>query len=137
MAFVSKPSWAVAANGLADERKEQRDYSLLLAGISVLIVALALTRLLGSDAEFDSFVVVYGFIGIKRSDPDYAAISVMNNALGQYAIGGKLGDSIRERQGMAYYVYSSLDATFGPGPFLIRAGVSDADVERTFESSDV
>ena len=60
--------------------------------------------------------VVYGFIGVKRSDPDYIAMSVMNNALGQYAIGGKLGDSIRERQGMAYYVYSSLDATFGAGP---------------------
>ena len=58
--------------------------------------------------------VVYGFVGIRRSDPDYTAISVMNNALGQYAIGGRLGDSIRERQGMAYYVFSSLDATFGP-----------------------
>jgi zinc protease len=80
--------------------------------------------------------VVYGFIGVKRSDPDYAAIAVMNNALGQYAIGGKLGDSIRERQGMAYYVYSSLDATFGPGPFLIRAGVSAANVERTIASID-
>ena len=80
--------------------------------------------------------VVYGFIGVKRSDPDYPAISVMNNALGQYAIGGKLGDSIRERQGMAYYVYSSLDATFGPGPFSIRAGVAAANVERTIASID-
>ncbi len=43
-------------------------------------------------------------------------MSVMNNALGQYAIGGRLGDSIRERQGMAYYVFSSLDATLRPGP---------------------
>jgi hypothetical protein len=60
----------------------------------------------------------------------------MNNALGQYAIGGKLGDSIRERQGMAYYVYSSLDATFGPGPFVIRAGVAAANVERTIRSID-
>ena len=80
--------------------------------------------------------VVYGFIGIKRSDPDYIAMSVMNNALGQYAIGGKLGDSIRERQGMAYYVYSSLDATFGAGPFSIRAGVAAANVERTIASID-
>ena len=80
--------------------------------------------------------VVYGFIGVTRNDRDYIAISVMNNALGQYAIGGKLGDSIRERQGMAYYVYSSLDATFGPGPFSIRAGVSAANVERTIASID-
>ena len=80
--------------------------------------------------------VVYGFVGVKRSDPDYPAISVMNNALGQYAIGGRLGDSIRERQGMAYYVFSSLDATFGPGPFSIRAGVAASNVEKTISSID-
>lgn len=80
--------------------------------------------------------VVYGCLGIRRADPDYMATSVMNNALGQYAIGGKLGDSIRERQGMAYYVYSSLDATFGQGPFSIRAGVNAANVEKTIASID-
>ena len=80
--------------------------------------------------------VVYGFPGIRRADPDYMAFSVMNNALGQYAIGGRLGDNIRERQGMAYYVSSSLDATFGPGPFSIRAGVAAANVEKTIASID-
>ncbi len=80
--------------------------------------------------------VVYGFHGIRRADPDYTAMSVMNNALGQYAIGGRLGDSIRERQGMAYYVFSSLDATFGQGPFAIRAGVAGANVEKTIASID-
>lgn len=80
--------------------------------------------------------VVYGFLGVRRSDPEYHAISVMNNALGQYAIGGRLGDSIRERQGMAYYVFSSLDATFGPGPLTIRAGVAAANVEKTIASID-
>ena len=80
--------------------------------------------------------VVYGFAGVRRSDPEYHAISVMNNALGQYAIGGRLGDSIRERQGMAYYVFSSLDATFGPGPFTIRAGVAASNVEKTISSID-
>jgi zinc protease len=86
-----------------------------------------------SKAQAD---VVYGFVGVRRSDPDYTALSVMNNALGQYAIGGRLGDSIRERQGMAYYVFSSLDATFGAGPFSIRAGVSAANVEKTIASID-
>jgi zinc protease len=80
--------------------------------------------------------IVYGFTGIRRSDPDYTAITVMNNALGQYAIGGRLGDSIRERQGMAYYVYSALEASIGPGPLSIRAGVAAANVERTIGSID-
>jgi zinc protease len=80
--------------------------------------------------------LAYGFVGIRRADPDYAAYSVMNNALGQYAIGGRLGDSIRERQGMAYYVFSSLDASLGAGPFSIRAGVSADNVERAIASID-
>ncbi len=80
--------------------------------------------------------VAYGFVGIRRHDLDYTASAVMNNALGQYAIGGRLGDSIRERQGMAYYVFSSLDAGFGEGPLTIRAGVSAENVERTIASID-
>lgn len=80
--------------------------------------------------------VAYGFVGIRRQDPRFMAASVMNNALGQYALGGRLGDSIRERQGMAYYVFSSLDAGVGPGPLLIRAGVAAENVERTIASID-
>ena len=80
--------------------------------------------------------LAYGFVGIRRSHPDYTTFLVMNNALGQYAIGGRLGDSIRERQGMAYYVASSLDASLGAGPFMIRAGVSAGNVERAIASID-
>ena len=80
--------------------------------------------------------VAYGFVGIRRSDPGFMAASVMNNALGQYAIGGRLGDSIRERQGMAYYVSSSMDAGVGDGPLMIRAGVSAENIERTIASID-
>ena len=36
---------------------------------------------------------------------------MMNNILGQFGLGGRLGDNIRERQGMAYYAYSTLDAS--------------------------
>ena len=80
--------------------------------------------------------VAYAFVGVRRADPDYYAAWVMNNALGQYALGGRLGDSIRERQGMAYYVYSSLDASLAEGPLMIRAGVAGPDVERTLASID-
>jgi zinc protease len=80
--------------------------------------------------------IAYAFVGLKRSDPDYYAAWVMNNALGQYALGGRLGDSIRERQGMAYYVYSTLDASLAEGPLMIRAGVAGADVDRTIASID-
>src|SRR5438067_7228619 len=60
--------------------------------------------------------VAYGFTAVARADPDFEAARLMNNVFGQYAIGGRLGDSIRERQGMAYYVFSSLDASVAEGP---------------------
>lgn len=80
--------------------------------------------------------VAYGFTGIRRSDPAYYAYWLMNNALGQYAMGGRLGASIRERQGMAYSVGSSLDAMLGEGPLMVRAGVAPANVERAIASID-
>ncbi|MGQ0734653.1 MAG: M16 family metallopeptidase [Acidobacteriota bacterium] len=80
--------------------------------------------------------LAYAFVGVRRADPDYYAAWLMNNALGQFALGGRLGDSIRERQGMAYYVYSSLDASLAEGPLMIRAGVAGANVERTLASID-
>jgi zinc protease len=80
--------------------------------------------------------IAYGFTTITRDDPAYYAFWLMNVAFGQYAIGGRLGDSIRERQGMAYYVSSTLDANVIPGPLAIRAGVSPANVDRAVASID-
>jgi zinc protease len=80
--------------------------------------------------------IAYGFTTITRRDPDYYAFWLMNNVFGQYSIGGRLGDSIRERQGMAYYVSSALDANVAEGPLVIRAGVSPSNVDRAVASID-
>jgi zinc protease len=81
--------------------------------------------------------VACGFVTIRRRDPQYYAYWVMNNILGQYALGGRLGDSIRERQGMAYYTFSSLDPSLAPGPLVVRAGVSPENVQRAVASIDL
>ena len=80
--------------------------------------------------------IAYGFISLRRSDPEYYAHWLMNNILGQYAIGGRLGDRIRERDGMAYYALGSLDANIIPGPLMIRAGVSPENVDRAVAAID-
>ena len=80
--------------------------------------------------------IAYGFVAARRRDPDYYACWLMNNVFGQYSIGGRLGDSIRERQGMAYYASSALDANVVDGPLAIRAGVSPANVDRAVASID-
>jgi zinc protease len=80
--------------------------------------------------------IAYGFTTIRRADPAYEALRLMNNVLGQYALGGRLGDSIRERQGMAYYVSSAADPNVIEGPLLIRAGVGPPNVDRAVASID-
>jgi zinc protease len=80
--------------------------------------------------------IAYGFNTVSRSDPAYYALSVMNNILGQYALGGRLGDNIRERQGMAYYVFSAFEPNLGEGPLVIRAGVNPTNVDRTIAAID-
>jgi zinc protease len=80
--------------------------------------------------------IAYGFTSIRRSDPEYYACWLMNNVLGEYSLGGRLGDSIRERQGMAYYAVSSLDANVIAGPLAIRVGVAAANVERAIAAID-
>jgi zinc protease len=80
--------------------------------------------------------IAYGFTSIKRLDPRYYAYWVMNNVLGQFGLGGRLADNIRERQGMAYYAYSAVDPSVGEGPLVIRAGVDPGNVARAVAAID-
>jgi zinc protease len=80
--------------------------------------------------------IAYGFVTIPRTDPSYYAWWVMNTILGQYGLGGRLGDNIRERQGMAYYAYSAFDPHVVPGPLMVRAGVDGSNVERAIAAID-
>jgi zinc protease len=80
--------------------------------------------------------IAYGFTTISRLDPRYYSYWMMNNILGQFGLGGRLADNIRERQGMAYYAFSSFDPTVGEGPLVVRAGVDPKNVERAIEAID-
>jgi len=78
--------------------------------------------------------MLIGSLAITRADPDYFAVQVANNILGQFGLMGRLGEVVREQQGLAYYSYSMLDTDIGPGTWLAAAGVNPANVERAAES---
>ena len=83
--------------------------------------------------------IAYGFTTIARTDPQYYAYWLMSNIFGQYGMGGRLGRSIREREGMAYYAYYAycgFEAGVIPGPLIVRAGVSGANVDRAVSAID-
>jgi zinc protease len=68
-----------------------------------------------------------------QADVAYGFVTI---SLGQYGIGGRVGDDVRELQGLAYYAYSSFDPHVVPGPLMIRAGVDGANVDRTIATID-
>jgi zinc protease len=80
--------------------------------------------------------IAYGFTTIARADPAYYAYWLMNHALGQYSMSGRLGMNIRERQGMAYYVFSSFEANVVEGPLVVRAGVGQSNVDKAIAAID-
>jgi zinc protease len=80
--------------------------------------------------------IAYGFTTITRLDPRFYAYWMMNNILGQFGLGGRLAENIRERQGMAYYAFSAFDPSLGPGPLVIRAGVDPRNVDRAVAAID-
>ena len=75
--------------------------------------------------------IVMGVAGPPRKSPDFLAASLGNNILGQFGLGGRIGDSVRERSGLAYHASSSLSGGIGPGPWLFLAGVSPNNLDKT------
>jgi zinc protease len=73
--------------------------------------------------------IVMGTIGPARSASDYHAATLANSVLGQFGMMGRVGASVREDLGLAYYAYSALDGGLAPGPWSISAGVNPKNVD--------
>jgi zinc protease len=78
--------------------------------------------------------IAIGLPTMVRSDPNYEALRVANLILGRLGLMGRLGASVRERQGMAYYASSSMGAGLGKGVWTAYAGVDPANIDRALES---
>ena len=74
--------------------------------------------------------IVIGTNGPKRKDPEYMSAALGNNVLGQFGMMGRIGDSVREKAGLAYYAYSNLNAGIGPGSWEVSAGVNPGNVRK-------
>lgn len=73
--------------------------------------------------------IFLGCVGPQRSDADFLAARMANNIFGVFGMYGRLGDVVREKHGLAYYVYSQVSGGLGPGPWQIGAGVNPKNVE--------
>lgn len=88
---------------------------------------------IGLEGKIQSDVVL-GYPGIKRDDPDFYPLRTADLIFGQLGLSGRLGETVRDKMGLCYYVYSSLSAGIGAGPWMIGTGVNPRNVDLAIEA---
>ena len=78
--------------------------------------------------------IVFGHAGIKRDDPDWYAALVMNYTLGGGGFSSRLVNEVREKRGLAYYVYTTFSPLDHAGLLLGSVGTQN---ERAAQSIDI
>lgn len=74
--------------------------------------------------------IVIGTNAPRRRDAEFMSATLGNNILGQFGMMGRIGESVREKAGLAYYAYSSMHAGIGPGSWEVSAGVNPNNVDK-------
>ena len=77
--------------------------------------------------------IMLGWPGVARKDPDFMKVNLANIVLGVFGMMGRLGKQVRDKQGLAYYVYSRVNAGLGAGAWTAIAGVGPENVERAID----
>ncbi|MEM7130671.1 MAG: pitrilysin family protein [Chloroflexota bacterium] len=78
--------------------------------------------------------LVIGCMSVPRYHADHYALRVADTVLGKFGMMGRLGEKIREEQGLAYYSSSTLDAELHAGVWLASAGVQPNDLQQAIDS---
>ncbi len=73
-----------------------------------------------------------GRVGISRQDPDYYVLTVLNHILGG-GFASRLYEEIREKQGLAYSVYSHFSPLAARGPLVVGMRTKNSSVEQALE----
>lgn len=77
--------------------------------------------------------IVIGYPGLRRTNPDFYALSLGDLIFGRLGLYGRLGANVRDKQGLAYYVYSGIEANLGAGPWAVHAGVNPKNIDRAID----
>ena len=78
--------------------------------------------------------IVLGIAGPARNADDFQAARLVNNVLGVFGMMGRIGASVREEKGLAYYAYSRVEGGLGAGSWTVSAGVSPDNVQLALAS---
>lgn len=85
------------------------------------------------DKDLTQASVIFGHIGIERSNPDYYNLVVMNYILGGGGFSSRMMKNIRDNQGLVYGIHSNFDASLYPGSFAVSLQTKNETANRAIE----
>lgn len=72
---------------------------------------------------------------LRRSNPDYLAATIANNALGQSTLSSRLGLKVRDEMGLTYGISSGFRSGIGDGPFTIGVTVAQQNIDAAIDTT--
>ncbi len=85
------------------------------------------------EKDLSQATVILGHVGIKRTNPDYYAVRVMNYILGGGGFSSRMMREIRDNQGLVYSIYSSFSGNQDPGPFSVTFQTENGNARKAIE----
>lgn len=85
------------------------------------------------DKDLTQANIIIGHRGIKREDPDYYAVTVMNYILGGGGFSSRLMQTIRDEMGLAYDIHSFFDSRKEGGLFSINVQTKNETANTVIE----
>ena len=74
--------------------------------------------------------ILIGGIACSRTEPDYEPLNLLNVILGELGFMGRLGQRVRDKEGLAYSCTSFLNAGLAGGSWTALAGVNPRNVAK-------
>jgi zinc protease len=85
------------------------------------------------DRDVTQADIALGHLGVRRDNPDFYPLLVMNYILGGGGFSSRLMESIRDEMGLAYSVYSSFGSNREPGIFRVRVQTKNESAKTVIE----
>jgi zinc protease len=90
-------------------------------------------KIITIDRELTQANIKFGHLGIRRDNPDYYAVTVMNYILGGGGFASRLMSRIRDDMGLAYDVHSFFTSDKEPGVFQVGVQTKNSSAKTVID----
>ncbi len=77
--------------------------------------------------------ILIGGMATSRTDADYEALNLLNTILGELGFMGRLGQRVRDKEGLAYSCSSFINSGLAGGSWTALAGVNPRNIAKAME----